>query len=73
MLYEVNMPRNLHNDEFSVSEVREREQKILRGAFAGSPTPLKDIPKASGEPRSKLKSASDANAKTASQDKKSPA
>lgn len=28
MLYEVNMPRNLHNDEFSVSEVREREQKM---------------------------------------------
>lgn len=32
-----------------------RLKNILRGAFGGSPTPLKDIPKRSGEPRSQAK------------------
>jgi hypothetical protein len=30
----------------------ERLQAILRGAFAGPPTPLKDIPKRNGKKRS---------------------
>jgi hypothetical protein len=32
-------------------ENSERLQAILRGAFAGSPTPLKDIPKRNGKKR----------------------
>ncbi len=31
---------------------KQRLQAILRGAFAGPPTPLKDIPKRNGESRS---------------------
>ena len=30
---------------------RDRLEAALRGAFAGSPTPLKDIPKKNGESR----------------------
>jgi len=33
------------------SDEGRRLQSVLRGAFAGSPTPLKDIPKRSGESR----------------------
>ncbi len=33
----------------------ERLKKMLKGAFAGSPTPLKDIPKKGGESRTKKK------------------
>jgi len=41
-------------------------QKILRGAFSGPPTPLKRIPKKSGESRAtKARSASGANARNA--------
>jgi hypothetical protein len=32
--------------------VQRRLKAILRGAFSGPPTPLKDIPKKSGESRS---------------------
>ena len=32
-------------------DTKERLGKILRGAFAGPPTALKDIPKKSGESR----------------------
>ncbi|HMJ43686.1 MAG TPA: hypothetical protein VK522_15550 [Pseudolabrys sp.] len=41
--------------EHSENERQETEQRlrrILRGTFAGPPTPLKDIPKKSGESRS---------------------
>jgi hypothetical protein len=46
----------------------ERLKAILRGAFAGAPTPLKDIPKRRGEKRGFKKiraSASRASAKNA--------
>ena len=33
------------------AETEQRLQKILQGAFSGPPTPLKDIPKKSGESR----------------------
>ena len=33
------------------AEVEQRLARIFRGAFAGPPTPLKDIPKQSGESR----------------------
>jgi hypothetical protein len=33
------------------SNEKERLQSISRGAFSGAPTPLKDIPKRSGESR----------------------
>jgi hypothetical protein len=32
-------------------ETQQRLQAILRGAFSGPPTPLKDIPKRNGESR----------------------
>lgn len=49
-------------------ETEQRLQKILRGAFDGPPTPLKDIPKSNGESRRKRPNgASAANAKTSSQ------
>jgi hypothetical protein len=40
-------------DQYSAKEIKQRQQAILRGAFASSPTPLKDIPKKSGESRSR--------------------
>jgi hypothetical protein len=36
----------------SDAESDERLQKMLQGAFSGPPTPLKDVPKRNGEPRS---------------------
>jgi hypothetical protein len=38
-----------------VLDETERLQKILQGAFAGPPTPLKDIPKRNGKPRASHK------------------
>jgi hypothetical protein len=38
-------------------ESKDRLQELLRGAFAGAPTPLKDIPKKDGETRSVAKKA----------------
>jgi len=38
-------------NHFSEKEVQERLQAILKGGFAGPPTPLKDIPKQNGESR----------------------
>jgi hypothetical protein len=47
-------------------ETKQRLRKILQGAFSGPPTPLKRIPKKSGESRSiKVRSASGANARNA--------
>jgi hypothetical protein len=47
------MPKQ--NDiRFSEEETEQRLQKVLRGAFSGPPTPLKDIPTREGESR-KLK------------------
>jgi hypothetical protein len=37
-------------------ETEQRLLKILQGAFAGPPTPLKDIPKRNGEHRQSRKS-----------------
>lgn len=55
-------------------EVEQRLGRILSGAFAGPPTPLKDIPTRRGESRKKRpKAASYASAKTASQRKKNRA
>jgi hypothetical protein len=36
-----------------ITETEQLLQTILRGAFAGPPTPLKDIPKRDGEVRAK--------------------
>lgn len=38
----------------------QRLKSILRGAFAGSPTPLKDIPKKGGESRKEKRNEADA-------------
>jgi hypothetical protein len=40
------------DDDFSEQETKHRLEKILRGAFSGPPTPLKDIPTRNGESRS---------------------
>jgi hypothetical protein len=38
-------------DEYDSKETSGRLQKLLRGAFNGPPTPLKNIPKKNGESR----------------------
>jgi hypothetical protein len=48
-------------------ETNQRQKSILRGAFAGPPTPLKDIPKRNGESRS-LKRKSEAKTRPALRD-----
>jgi hypothetical protein len=58
-----------------IHATKQRLQAILKGAFAGPPTPLKDIPTKSGESRQIGKKkqpsgASAASAKTASPDKR---
>jgi hypothetical protein len=39
------------SDQYSEQETQRRLEAILRGAFSGPPTPLKDIPKRNGESR----------------------
>jgi hypothetical protein len=39
------------DDQCSAKERDQRLEKILRGAFSGPPTPLKDIPTRTGESR----------------------
>jgi hypothetical protein len=47
-------------------ETEDRLRKILKGAFSGSPTPLKDVPTRNGKRRKiSASSASRANAKNA--------
>jgi hypothetical protein len=50
------MPRKQSEDSFSKEETARRVEAALRGAFAGSPTPLKGIPKRNGAPRAVGKS-----------------
>jgi hypothetical protein len=56
------------NDQYGAKETKQRTQTILRGAFAGPPTPLDAIPKKNGESRKKAQrkasSASVSSAKT---------
>lgn len=49
------MAKNKRTDEFTAQETRRRVEAALRGAFAGSPTPLKEIPKKNGESRRSAK------------------
>lgn len=46
------MPAKQSDDSYSQSETAQRMDKVLRGAFAGPPTPLKKIPKVNGDTRS---------------------
>jgi len=39
------------SEHFSEQETQQRLSAVLRGAFSGPPTPLKDIPKRDGESR----------------------
>ncbi len=41
----------MNDGQVSEKETKQRLQAALRGAFAGPPTPLKDIPKRNGESR----------------------
>lgn len=43
--------KTLSNQPSSKKEAKARLEAALRGAFAGPPTPLKDIPKRNGESR----------------------
>jgi hypothetical protein len=52
MVYGGKMERKRSEDSFSERETARRVEDAVRGAFAGSPTPLKDIPKRDGKPRS---------------------
>ena len=45
------MARKQSEDSFSEQEAARRLEAALRGAFAGSPTPLKDIPTRNGKAR----------------------
>jgi hypothetical protein len=45
------MARKQSDDSFSEQERSRRLDTILRGAFAGPPTPLKDIPTREGNQR----------------------
>jgi hypothetical protein len=42
-------------DDYPEQEAQIRLQKIMRGAFDGAPTPLKDIPNRQGKQRAKRK------------------
>lgn len=60
------MQRGKQGDRYDNKETAQRLGAALRGAFSGPPTPLKDIPKKSGEFRAtRAGSASGATAKTA--------
>jgi hypothetical protein len=52
-------------DQYSPEETEQRVRKALRGAFRGSPTQLKDIPRKSRA--SRVKAASAATSKSARQ------
>lgn len=38
-------------EQYSAEETEQRLRRIMRAAFSGPPTPLKDIPKRNGKPR----------------------
>jgi len=52
-------------DVYSAEETEQRLRKIMRGAFAGPPTPLKDIPTRAGESRQSARKKSRVSAATA--------
>lgn len=54
------MARKQSDDTFSEQETARRTEAILRGAFAGAPTPLKEIPTKDGK-RRKLRATSEAS------------
>jgi hypothetical protein len=43
----------MDTDQYSDEETARRVKAAIKGAFSGSPTPLKDIPKKNGESRAK--------------------
>ena len=45
------MPKLSDPSQYSPEETERRLRKLMRGAFAGPPTQLKDIPKRNGESR----------------------
>ena len=53
------MSRKQSEDSFSEEEIARRLATILRGAFAGSPTPLKSIPTRHGDKRATRKDQSE--------------
>lgn len=55
MVYGGTMARKQSEDLFSEQETVRRLEAVLQAAFAGAPTPLKDIPTRRGEQRSERK------------------
>jgi hypothetical protein len=49
------MSKRASDDQYSEQETQRRLDAVLRGAFSGPPTPLKNIPKKSGESRAQRK------------------
>jgi hypothetical protein len=47
------------------NDADQRLEKLLQAAFSGPPTPLKDVPKKNGEPRSLKREASTPSASVA--------
>jgi hypothetical protein len=45
------MTKTRQDDQYSDEETARRLRRVLEGAFAGPPTPLKDVPTRSGKRR----------------------
>jgi hypothetical protein len=45
------MTKKTDGDQYSAEETEQRLQKLMRAAFEGPPTPLKNIPTRHGESR----------------------
>jgi hypothetical protein len=53
-------------EQYTPEETEQRLRKIMRAAFSGPPTPLKDIPKRNGKPRASRVKAATRKARKAS-------
>jgi hypothetical protein len=49
--YDATMKTTQSDGQYSAKETARRVKAAVQGAFAGPPTPLKDIPKKNGESR----------------------
>ena len=51
-----------HQEHHTKAETEERLRKMLRGALDGPPTPLKEMPTRSGQPRKRSKNGASSRA-----------
>lgn len=59
------MTQTRDQEEYTPDETEQRLRKIMRAAFAGPPTQLKNIPKRNGKPRASRVKAATAKARKA--------